>query len=172
MIRPARDADRPLIAALHTANWRQGYRGLLPDVFLDHEIEAIMTKRWSEQPVGPRDLLLVAEEEGGALAGFVSVWDEGTPVAFIDNLHVAATGRSQGLGRRLLGEVAVRLQALGMTGAYLYVLLGNERARALYRALGGMAGEPFDDELYGHSVPGQRIDWPDVRLLAERCAVA
>lgn len=172
MIRPARDADRPLIAALHTANWRLGYRGLLPNAFLDHEIEAIMTKRWAEQPVGPRDLLLVAEGEGGMLAGFVSVWDEGTPIAFIDNLHVAASGRSQGLGRRLLGEVAERLQALGMTGAYLYVLIGNERARALYRTLGGIAGEPFDDDLYGCSVPGQRIDWPDVRLLAERCAVA
>ncbi len=168
-LRPAEAADRPRIAELHAVNWRNTYRGFLPDDFLAGPVDAYMSERWARQPVAPQDLLLVAEDESGALAGFVALWVQGD-TGFIDNLHVAAAGRSRGLGRMLLAAAARHLEAQGITSAYLHVFTGNVRARDLYVALGGQAGEPFDDEIAGHGLPAQRIDWPDVRVLAERAS--
>src|SRR6476661_6972714 len=103
VIRRAADADRSSIAAIHAQSWRDAYRGILPDALLDEEIDGIMRRRWAQKAIGPEDAVLVAEQEG-AVVGFCATWDGES--AYIDNLHVSKEARSQGVGRRLLGETA------------------------------------------------------------------
>ena len=164
-IRRAADADRPEIARLHTASWQDTYRSILPDSLLDEELPAIMTERWAGQEIGPRDAVLVAEEEG-ELLGFAASWDR-EPV-YVDNLHVAAAARSGGIGRRLLGETARHFLSLGREGALLHVVAANQRARAFYLGLDGTPDGIVEKNLYGIVVPNERIVWPDLRLLRER----
>lgn len=40
MIRPATPADLPALAALHAANWRTDYAGLLPEAVLGAQVPA------------------------------------------------------------------------------------------------------------------------------------
>jgi hypothetical protein len=44
-IRDASDCDLPAIARLHAASWMVAYRGILPDSFLDHDLEKNRAQR-------------------------------------------------------------------------------------------------------------------------------
>jgi ribosomal protein S18 acetylase RimI-like enzyme len=164
-IRRAEDRDRAAIAALHTASWRDTYRGTLPDTLLDETLAGHMAHRWAGQTIGAADAVLVAEEEG-ALLGFSAAWDE-EPV-YIDHLHVAAAARSQGVGRQLLAAVADHFLARGRRGAALHVVVANHRARALYLALGGRKAGVENQDLYGTLVPNERIEWESLAFLRAR----
>lgn len=167
-IRRAEDRDRAAIAALHTASWRDTYRSTLPDSLLDGTLAGIMAARWAGQAITSADAVLVAEAEG-VLLGFCAAWD-GEPV-YIDNFHVAAAARSQGVGRQLLAAVAEHFLARGRQGAALHVVVANHRARALYLALGGREAGIEDHDLYGTLVPNERIEWDrleELRALALR----
>jgi ribosomal protein S18 acetylase RimI-like enzyme len=164
-IRRAGDSDRPAIAELHTASWRDAYRGILPDSLLDDRLPEIMSDRWATQKIGPSDAVLVAEDEGNIL-GFAATW-AGDP-AYIDNLHVAAEARSRGIGRRLLAETARHFLATGSKHASLHVVAANLRARSLYLALGGRLAGIEDRDLYGTFVANERIEWDDLEVLLAR----
>jgi ribosomal protein S18 acetylase RimI-like enzyme len=166
-VRRAADDDRPAIAQIHAASWRDTYRGILPDSLLDDRLQAIMSDRWATQPIGPSDAVLVAEDEGNIL-GFAATW-HGDP-AYIDNLHVAAEARSRGVGRLLLAETARHFMAIGSRRALLHVVAANHRARALYLALGGRPAGVEDKDLYGTLVANERIEWDDLGLLLERAS--
>jgi ribosomal protein S18 acetylase RimI-like enzyme len=166
-IRRAVAADRPAIARLHAASWADSYRSILPDSLLDERLPALMAERWAHQAIGPSDAVLVAEQ-GTDILGFAAAW-EGDP-AYIDNLHVAAEARSQGVGRRLLAETARHFLALGSKRALLHVVAVNRRARDLYLALGGRPAGIEDKDLYGTSVPNERIEWDDLGVLLARAS--
>lgn len=166
-IRRAADTDRPAIAKIHTESWRDTYRGILPDDLLDERLQAIMRERWANQEIGPSDAVLVAEDAGDIL-GFAATWD-GEP-AYIDNLHVTASARSRGIGRRLLGETARHLLDIGAGSAVLHVVAVNRRARDLYLALGGRSTGIENKNLYGTIVANERILWDDLEALLARAS--
>lgn len=168
IVRRAGDGDRAAIAEIHAESWRDTYRGVLPDRFLAREVHATMSARWAAQPIGQADAVLVAEGTAGLL-GFCAAWDGES--AYIDNLHVSAGARSQGLGRRLLGETARHFLAHGRTKGHLHVVVANPRARALYLALGGTPAGIVDKNLYGTPVPNERIAWDDLAVLLERARI-
>ena len=166
-IRRAADADRPAIARLHAQSWRDTYRAMLPDSLLDGTLDAIMAERWAGQAIEAEDAVLVVEADG-ALLGFAATWQDEPP--YIDNLHVAAGARSRGIGRLLLAETARHFLALGAKGALLHVVVGNDRARDLYLALGGSPAGIEEKDLYGTMVPNERIEWDDLHALLERAS--
>jgi ribosomal protein S18 acetylase RimI-like enzyme len=166
-IRRAVDADRPAIARLHAASWADSYRGILPDSLLDDRLPALLSERWARQAIGPSDAVLVAGLETG-ICGFAATWN-GDPV-YIDNLHVAAEARSQGVGRRLLAETARHFLAIGSKRALLHVVAANRRARDLYLALGGRPAGVEDKDLYGTPVANERFEWDDLELLLARAS--
>ena len=167
-VRRAADADRPAIASIHAQSWRDAYRGVLPDAFLEDEVDEVMRRRWDEQAIRDEDAVLVAERDG-IVVGFCATWDGES--ADIDNLHVLREARSQGVGRHLLAETALHFLGIGRKRAHLHVVTANLRARALYLALGGQPGGIEDKNLYGTMVPNERIDWPDLALLLQRVEI-
>lgn len=110
-VRPAMLSDAIAIADLHAESWRSTYRGILGDAFLDGPVIQDRRKLWearlSRSPMPDTQLVRVIED-GGVLTAFVCALLDADPEwgALLDNLHVSPSSKGQGLGRRLMAEVA------------------------------------------------------------------
>ncbi len=166
------DAGR--VAALHAASWRSAYRGILPDAYLDREMDAERRALWQARlgaAAGGRLCVWLAER-GNDLAGFACLLLDEEPAwgACLDNLHVQPELRSRGLGRQLFAH-AVRwlLAAEPSRPVYLWVFEANAVARRLYERLHGQVAEPAIKDLPGGArVPSLRYVWPDAAALLAR----
>ena len=166
-IRPATTADRQAVAALHTANWQDAYRGLMPDAYLDGALAAEMQDAWAQKfrhmATVATSTVLVAER-GGQLLGFIRLVANADPRwgHYIDNLHVSAEARGLGVGRALFrAGAAWAAERGGEAGLHLLVYADNGAARATYARWQGREVEAFlDDAPYGGKIPAMRVAWP------------
>jgi len=113
-LRTADAGDAGAIAALHTANWRGAYAGILDPAYLAGPVEEDRRAVWHERlTAGPDDLEVVVAESEQGIVGFASLFHEREPGwgGFVDNLHSAASVRGQGVGKALLTEAARRVAA-------------------------------------------------------------
>lgn len=139
--RLAGPTDAAAIADLHTQSWRQTYRGILLDAYLDGNIAEERYAVWTKRLTNPADnqRVLVAEEDD-QLGGFVCLFLDENPGlgTLIDNLHVAPPLKGQGVGAGLLRE-AVRLMIPQATqpGFHLAVYEANQAAIHFYERMGG-----------------------------------
>ena len=112
-----------------------------------HHIEALallerqcFSSPWSEQALreeldNPVALFLVAQTEGGAVAGYIGLHLV-APEAFVDNLAVFSQYRRRGAAQALLGAAAAHAKAKGVDRIALEVRQSNAPAQALYQKLG------------------------------------
>lgn len=139
-IRPANKNDAESIALLHAESWRVAYRGIFGDVFLDRDVAQDRIVVWRQRFAAPKSnqIVFVAEEDQ-QLQGFVCAFgnEDKKWGTFIDNLHVHRTRKRQGIGKRLMTQVALwsRDNYPGV-GLYLSVLEPNISARRFYENLG------------------------------------
>lgn len=130
-IRDATSSDVLAIAAFQTACWREAYRGLVPDAYLDSVGEGDRERRWRERLTTGARAAAVAWA-GGQVVGVVS-WgtaERGVPELELKSLYVGADHRGSGVAARLVER------ALGAAPAQLWVFEDNPRARAFYAKLG------------------------------------
>jgi ribosomal protein S18 acetylase RimI-like enzyme len=141
-IRKATVADATAIAEAHVATWRETYRGLLPDSYLDNLTPAGREPQWHQILTLPDEqrCVLVVTGEAGVVVGFAS----GGPAqgsagyaAEIYTLYLRRAYQGCGLGRNLFSALADQLRERGNTSLILWVLAANTRARGFYEALGG-----------------------------------
>ena len=161
-IRPAKLSDRPILAAVQAASWKDAYRDVLPADYLTDGLDADLDHHWQSTDLAEDDVVLVAEED--EIIGFIAVWVRPDP--YIDNLHVRPGLRSKGIGRRLMAAAAERLMAAGHATAYLWVVAGNDRAIAFYERLGGLRTGQEMQPLFGNDVLNYRIEWDDLSKIA------
>ena len=162
IIRDADPSEFEQLAWLQIRSWRDVYRGVMADWYLDDEIEKDLLTRWAELTPEGDDLILVADD--GGIKGFVTIWCQPDP--FIDNLHVEPGLRSKGTGSLLMQKTAARLIEAGYDAVYLYVAAENERAMAFYRKLGGRFGEVEQyQHRHGQNVNAIKVTFDDLRAL-------
>jgi GNAT superfamily N-acetyltransferase len=149
---------------------------MFPDDFLDNEATDDRAKVWQERFADPEretTTITILAESGGELLGFAHsmIDDDAKYGTLLDNLHVRRTKHRGGIGTQLMMETAERLAARGRSTLYLWVLEGNDGARAFYRALGGeecgrgsVADGPSNPAL--PAVPSLRICWPELDRLS------
>lgn len=148
------------IIDIHVESWRQNYRGILSDDFLDNDLHKALCDRWSGTDINAKGFVLIADT-GGHIAGFIAVWtDQEMPAIY--NLHVRSGHQGQGIGKTLLRQAIKRLKEQQYNSCYLYVLESNTGARRLYKSLGGSESMPFATDLFGEAVTSIRVDWPDI----------
>ncbi|MBY8976544.1 GNAT family N-acetyltransferase [Rhodobacteraceae bacterium NNCM2] len=172
MIRPALPVDRDAIVAIHSASWRDSYRGILPDDQLGPDLEGRHQTLWSQifgKPV-PGRVILVGVVDNAVRGFIISNPDREDPgLDFIAALHVAPEARGQAIGGTLMREWADRMTGIGRKRAMLFVADGNQGARRFYRRLGGVEGPAFDHNLGGHGeAPSRRVTWEDIAVIACR----
>ncbi|HEU5331904.1 MAG TPA: GNAT family N-acetyltransferase [Actinocrinis sp.] len=169
--RAAAADDAPSVAALHADSWRRHYRGAYSDAFLDGDVLKDRRSVWEARLCAPGPYAtIMAEDEAGALLGFVHVIfdDDGRWGSLVDNLHVTADHKRSGIGTELMVRAATAVTERARTGAmYLWVLEQNTAAQQFYQAIGGAKGEktaaaPPPAAVRPGAQPQKfRVSWPD-----------
>ena len=163
MIRPATDADIPAIADLHISSWRDTYRGMLPDSYVDGAMADDLRAKWERRRFGEDLWGWLAEADG--VAGFAVCAGSDDPV-LLDNLHVDPNRRGGGWGAKLLHAARRGMADLGRPHLYLTVLESNSRALSFYQREGGTISGTVDDQIFDLPVRAVRLEWgpPDGRV--------
>lgn len=139
-LRVGKVQDASAIARLHTASWRDTYRGILDHSYLAGDIEQERLEHWKSAFASPGDFLVTIAEERNRIVGFVCALppDGSGWGALVDNLHVDRLARGKGIGRQLLRAAANWVAARDAHAPlYLWVFEDNRPAIAFYKRLGG-----------------------------------
>jgi GNAT superfamily N-acetyltransferase len=169
-IRPVGQADAATLARLHATSWRDAYRGLLRDEYLDSLVEIDRLAVWTGrlENLQPAHYGFIAET-GGTAVGFVFLHgaEDAAWGTLLDNLHVVPGFTRQGIGRVLM-ETAARetVRRHPNDGVYLWVFEANHQARRFYARLGGRDVERAVVEAPGGGArPAWRVAWHRPELL-------
>ena len=146
-----------LIASLHAASWRNTYRGIFPQAYLDFQVEAERLQHWRMRVIelanrigeGAGEIFLASIS--GKPAGFLCI-ESGAEKewgAFVDNLHVLPHLRGANIGAHLLARGEVWALGHGHRQLYLWVFEENHAARRFYQREGW-----YDAERQWHVIPG------------------
>ena len=99
-------------------------------------------------------ITLIAEDEGGGLAGFVIAHLEGPTArryAYVVTLDVRAENRRCGVGDRLMNEMEGRARLAGAAWMELHVFAKNEGAIRFYKR-GGYQRVGIKTDFYGRNL--------------------
>ena len=154
LIREAQPADADEVAGVHVRSWQVGYRGLLPDVYLDELRPADRAKAYTFGTRNPDTPTTIVAEEHGLILGFATTSPSRDPdrpaSGELCALYVDPSCWGTGVGRALIAEARARLSDRHFPDAVLWVLQGNERAARFYRGDGWIAdGTRREVELWG-----------------------
>ncbi|MET0294294.1 MAG: GNAT family N-acetyltransferase [Phenylobacterium sp.] len=171
-IRAATADDAEQIAKVHVAVWREAYRGVMPDAYLDGLRPEARAPAWREQIADPeaRTRTFVAERDGEVVGFFVcgparlpAPDDHGEMHA----INILVTAQHQGLGKRMVAETARTLLQMGYGAMTLSVIRDNAAGRMFYESLGGRLHGRHEDQFEGFSLPCVEYRWADLRTLAD-----
>jgi GNAT superfamily N-acetyltransferase len=164
------------VAGLHGDSWRRHYRGAYADAFLDDESAEYLDAMWAKRLATQYGTRTTLAEYDGELVGLAHLVLDADPTygALVDNLHVRAPLKRQGIGTRLLALTANALhEASPQSGMYLWVLEQNTAAQGFYEARAGIRGDRQNVPPPGgepRRLDGQpaclRYYWTDLSLLA------
>jgi ribosomal protein S18 acetylase RimI-like enzyme len=171
-IRPIVEADATTVAWLHATSWRDAYRGVLRDEYLDADIAGDRLQAWTSR-LGDRidsQFGFIAEYAASEV-GFVFMLGsvDATWGTLIDNLHVVPGLKGRGIGRRLLEAAALETaRRYPRERVHLFVFEANVDARRFYASAAGREVERTVVEAPGGGMQARwRVVWDDAaRLLA------
>ncbi len=173
IFREATKADATSVASLHTESWRNSYRGILPDSYLDGPIVRDRQDVWKHRLSSPskqRQLVVLAMNREAPI-GFVCVLLDEEPErgACLDNLHVASRYQGQGIGRHLLAKGAQWVTKVQPGWPmHLWVFEDNQVARRFYDSLDGTIVDREFKRIGGVDVPSLCYVWNDLDALVRR----
>ena len=161
LIRDAQPSDADEVAGVHVRSWQDGYRGLLPDVYLDGLRPEDRARRYTFGTSDPNAAMTLVADDHGVICGFATTSparDPDRPASGeLCALYVEPSSWGAGIGRALIAAARTRLADQHFADAVLWVLRGNERAARFYRADGWLAdGSEREAEVWGVAVHEQR----------------
>jgi GNAT superfamily N-acetyltransferase len=156
-IRVAVAADAMEIAQVHVRSWQRGYRGLLPEDYLNGLRPEDRAARYNFDDHAPGGAVSVVALEMGTICGFAVSGpardDDATDQGEVLALYVDPNYWRRGIGRLLMKDARARLRTRGFAEAVLWALAGNDRGQAFYRADGWTPdGNTRTDEIWGARV--------------------
>ena len=130
-VRLARGEDMLDVLVVRIASWREAYRGILPQEYLDG------LRRATRIDLPPATWIV---ESDRIVTGYLATDLPGAhgvrETVEIRELYVHPNYWRNGLGAALFESCAEELAARGVRELYLWVLEANERGRRFYEAMG------------------------------------
>jgi GNAT superfamily N-acetyltransferase len=154
LLRPAQPSDSLAVAEVHVRSWQVGYRGLMPDGYLDTLIPQQRAERYTFADRSRDMPWTTVAVEDSLIRGFATTGpanDPDTPASGeLLGLYVDPSHWSKGTGRALIAAARHELAERGFRDAILWVLSGNERAQRFYQKDGWRPdGSHRLDEVWG-----------------------
>ncbi|WP_299432050.1 GNAT family N-acetyltransferase [uncultured Meiothermus sp.] len=164
VIRLATIADIPGVARVHVDSWREIYRGIVPDVYLEglsYERREQMWRSGLENP-GWKGVLFVAEDPGHRVVGFVAGGPPQEPVEGFDcelwAIYLLQVHQGQGVGRQLFRRFVEEMVQRGHGSMFLWVLAENPTV-GFYQRLGGVKVGEKEIEVGGKKLVEWSYGW-------------
>ena len=174
-IRPATEADLPVIAEIHLKGWELAYGDFLPAEQLAAMQPARRLPLWRGWLADKTKLILVGSVDDGidgfVLGGPVKDHDitDGASLAGFDceiySLHCRASVQGKGLGRALIAAAATRWQSESRTALMLWAYADNAYRRFYERIGGELIAHGMDE-----GIPDVAYGWRDLNVLFETAA--
>ena len=137
LLRPAEPPDAIAVARVHVRSWQVGYRGLLPDDYLDQLRPEERAEKYTFGSVDPGKPATIVAAEADVICGFVTTAPARDPdvagYGELCALYVDPEWWGHHIGAALVSAARARLLDLGFRHAILWVLKGNSRAARFYR---------------------------------------
>lgn len=158
-LRAACQSDARALATLRVQVWRDAFRGLFPDEYLDDmdiEESVAMWEKVLSSDLAARAVVVVAER-GHELVGFAGgfVLDESRhgADAELTAVYLRADVRQSGWGTRLVEQVVAACRDMGARSMIAWVLRDAKPACSFFESLGASA------------VVEQAFVWDEVELI-------
>lgn len=142
-IRRAGSADAAALAAFAADAFREAFAADNTPQDMAHYIKGAFGESIQLGEIDHPKIETLLATTGGAIAGYVQLWDEAAPDGVVGDrpvevrrLYVGADWRGTGLARRLMEAAAGVAVELGADTLWLGVWEHNARAQAFYRKLG------------------------------------
>ncbi|KND57633.1 Histone acetyltransferase HPA2 and related acetyltransferase [Candidatus Paraburkholderia schumanniana] len=138
-LREATASDIALIASMHARSWASAYRGILPDAYPDHALQAERAAHWEARmrEIGAGAGHVLIAEHGGEAVGFVCLVEpDETGSVLVDNLHAMPGRKGLGTGTAMLAEAIRWARSRGARQLHLSVLEENAAAIGFYESRG------------------------------------
>jgi ribosomal protein S18 acetylase RimI-like enzyme len=172
VIFPAGPDDAWDLAETHVAAWRESYRGLIADAYLDRMSVEAHARRFAASLTrpGPHDATLAAATREG-MVGYAAGGPSRRRIAGeaeVQTLYVRLRAQRVGLGRELLIAMARIFADQGARSLMVSTLRDNAPARAFYEHLGGRAETPRAEPGPGGLLYEVSYVWPQIGDLVRR----
>lgn len=173
LIREASMKDVKGIAKVHVDSWKSTYKGIVPESYLNTLVYEEREKLWESAFADGREpeCLFVAEDNEGNIVGFASGGAERTKKYGYNGelyaIYLLESSHGQGVGTKLLQQVAYKLKELGYTDMLVWVLKDNPSV-AFYQSF---EPEKVDKEkitISGKELEEWAFGWKDMKSLLER----
>ena len=178
-IRIATPGDAPALAAMHIASWHETYTGLLPDKMLSALSVESRAAAWVKimqdpetEPATERSTVVHLAEHQGAIIGFGSCGAQRTESlkakgydGEVSAIYVLREFQKRKIGTRLLRAMSADLMRRGSSGAALWVLRDNLRARHFYEHFGAKVIAEREDARDGALLVESAYGWPNLKVL-------
>jgi GNAT superfamily N-acetyltransferase len=157
LLRPAEPEDAMGVARVHVRSWQAGYRGLLPDAYLDGLRAEERAERYNFASEDMREPATIVALDGEVICGFVTTAparDSDLPeYGELFALYVDPEWWGRGVGAALISAARERLLELRFRNAALWLLAGNARAERFYSIDGWLPdGLSRTDTVWGVTV--------------------
>lgn len=167
MIRPATPADAPGVARVHVDSWRETYRGIVPDDFLDGLSYQRREQMWRGGLENPdwQGVMFVADDRADGVVGFVV---GGPPQELLGSfdcelwaIYLLRAHQGLGLGQQLFTRFVGEMASKRHASMFLWVLAENPTV-GFYLRMGGVKVGEKEVEVGGKKLLEHAYGWRDL----------
>ena len=139
VVRPAIEGDAATIAAICSTAYRNAYRELLPEGYVNRSVAEFYDETRvarDVRPAPPEWFGYQVVEEDGRVLGAAGGGMTGPGAGELSLIYLRSAERGRGLGTLLLDRITDQIRAAGGTEMWVSVFLGDRRGIDCYRSRG------------------------------------
>ncbi|WP_436865767.1 N-acetyltransferase family protein [Bacillus fungorum] len=167
-IRKISKEDIKGVSRVYVDSWRNTYRSVVPDDYLDELSYEDTEKRWIDFLNNENEpFIYVAINDTGKIIGFASgkSIDEKNFDGELYSLYLLQECRGLGVGRQLVSAIAKHFKEKGIYSMMVWVMKQNKSALGFYERMGGEEYIHRTSEFGGTVVEDVAYGWKDISEL-------